>query len=170
MTEVILGLGSNVRRYHHLCAGLDALRAEFGDLSLSRVYESESIGFRGSLFLNMVVSLCTVMPLAELAGKLKAIEASNGRIAGAPKFSPRSLDIDVLCYDNLCGVYDGIELPRDEILFNAFVLLPLSELMPDQRHPQVKKSYRELWAGYQQDQKLWPVDFRWHHRLISSAK
>jgi 2-amino-4-hydroxy-6-hydroxymethyldihydropteridine diphosphokinase len=82
-------------------------------------------------------------------------------VVGAPKFSPRTLDIDILSYDNLRGNFAGIELPRDEVTYNAFVLRPLSELAPDHCHPVSGKTYRELWAGYASEQKLWPVEFRW---------
>lgn len=161
MAEVFLGLGSNVQRYQHMVKGLDALAEHFSPLRLSPVYESESVGFRGSLFLNMVVSFDTDMALAPLAELLRDIEIRLGRIVGAPKFSPRTLDIDILSYDNLCGNFDGIDLPRDEVSYNAFVLRPLSELAPDHCHPLNGKSYRELWSNYASEQKLWPVAFRW---------
>ncbi len=161
MAEVFLGLGSNIQRYRHMVKALDALAELFAPLRLSPVYESESVGFRGSLFLNMVVSFDTDMALAPLIDLLREIEVRLGRVPDAPKFSPRTLDIDILSYDNLCGNFAGIELPRDEVTYNAFVLRPLSELAPDHCHPVSGKTYRELWAGYVSEQKLWPVEFRW---------
>lgn len=168
MAEVFLSLGSNTARYRHMTIALDTLAQQFGDLLLSRVYESESVGFRGSLFLNMAVGLTTDLPLSALALQLRQIELNNGRQVGAPKFSPRTLDIDILSYDDVCGCHDGIELPRDEILYNAFVLLPLSEIAPDHCHPVDGRKYQELWQAYQSDQKLWPVPFRWQGRDISA--
>ncbi|MEX1668125.1 2-amino-4-hydroxy-6-hydroxymethyldihydropteridine diphosphokinase [Zhongshania guokunii] len=161
MAEVFLGLGSNIQRYRHMTSALDALSEHFAPLRLSRVYESESVGFRGSVFLNMVVAFNTEMALAPLIDLLREIEVRLGRVPGAPKFSPRTLDIDILSYDNLCGNFAGIELPRDEVTYNAFVLRPLSELAPDHCHPVSGKTYRELWAGYVSEQKLWPVEFCW---------
>jgi len=161
MAEVFLGLGSNIQRYRHMASALDALSEHFAPLRLSRVYESESVGFRGSVFLNMVVAFNTNMALGSLIDLLREIEIRLGRVPGAPKFSPRTLDIDILSYDNLCGNFAGIELPRDEVTYNAFVLRPLSELAPDHCHPVSGKTYRELWAGYVSEQKLWPVEFCW---------
>ncbi|MCK5885115.1 MAG: 2-amino-4-hydroxy-6-hydroxymethyldihydropteridine diphosphokinase, partial [Alcanivorax sp.] len=64
---------------------------------------------------------------------------------------------------------DGVELPRAEILKNAFVLRPLADIAPDELHPVCCESYRSLWQSYQKDQKLWPVDFTWQGRQISSS-
>jgi 2-amino-4-hydroxy-6-hydroxymethyldihydropteridine diphosphokinase len=169
MPEVFLSLGSNTQRYRHMTIALDSLNQQFGSLTLSRVYESESVGFPGSLFLNMAVGFFTDMPLNELAAQMWAIELSNGRHVGAAKFSPRTLDIDILSYDDACGCHAGIELPRAEILYNAFVLLPLSEVAPDHCHPVDGRNYRTLWRGYQSDQKLWPVPFQWQGRDISAG-
>ena len=70
----------------------------------------------------------------------------------------------------MVGRVEGIELPRREILENAFVLLPLAELVPEDIHPVVGKSYSQLWNDYEQGaQKLWPVDFSWCDRLISRS-
>ncbi|CAA0095173.1 2-amino-4-hydroxy-6-hydroxymethyldihydropteridinepyrophosphokinase [Zhongshania aliphaticivorans] len=169
MADVFLSLGSNTARYRHLTIALDSLTELFGPLKLSRVYESESVGFRGSLFLNMAVGFSTDMPLSELAVQMRAIELNNGRQLDALKFSPRTLDIDILSYGELCGYHAGIELPREEILYNAFVLLPLSELAPNHRHPLDGRSYQELWRAYASDQKLWPVSFLWQGRDLSAT-
>jgi 2-amino-4-hydroxy-6-hydroxymethyldihydropteridine diphosphokinase len=64
---------------------------------------------------------------------------------------------------------DGVELPRAEILKNAFVLRPLADIAGAEQHPVSRKSYLQLWQDYQRDQKLWPVDFSWQGRQISTA-
>ncbi|AKH69347.1 2-amino-4-hydroxy-6-hydroxymethyldihydropteridine diphosphokinase [Spongiibacter sp. IMCC21906] len=168
VAEVFLGLGSNRDRYRHLSLGLDALSDRFGSLGLSRVFESESVGFEGSLFLNMVVSLSTELSVGELSQCIREIEVDHGRIPNAAKYSPRTLDIDLLLYDDVVGVVDGVELPRGEVLNNAFVLWPLSELSPEREHPVAKRPYRQLWQNYSSSQKLWPVDFQWQGRCIST--
>src|SRR5690554_1841130 len=120
LVEVYLGLGSNTDRNKHLCAGLDALQALFGQLDCSPVFESEAVGIRSACFYNMVVRIKTAMPLLELVRQLKHIESLNGRYA-APRKS-LTLDIDVLLYGQQTGVFDGVCLPRAEVLKNAFVL------------------------------------------------
>ena len=169
MAEVFLGLGSNVQRYRHLAAGLDALQQRFGALRCSPVYESEAVGFVGDPFLNMVVAVDTPLALADLVPMLREIEYAHGRQADAPKYSPRSLDIDILSYDDFCGLDSGLVLPRDEILSNAFVLLPLSELAPGHCHPQTGKSYAEHWRDYSKGQVLRRVEFHWQQRCLSRA-
>ncbi|MFV8781067.1 2-amino-4-hydroxy-6-hydroxymethyldihydropteridine diphosphokinase [Microbulbifer sp. SA54] len=162
MARVYLSLGSNINRCEHLSAGLDALVREFGDLQMSQVYESEAVGFEGDNFYNLVAAVETDLPVGELALRLRQIEDDNGRLRSGPKFSARTLDIDILTYDDRAGDVDGVTLPRDEILKNAFVLLPLSELAPDSVHPVEGKTYQQLWDEYDQAlQKLWPVEFDW---------
>ena len=162
MATVYLSLGSNIDREKNLSAGLDALVKAFGDLRMSEVFESEAVGFDGDNFYNLVAAIETDLSVGELAMRLRDIEDENGRVRSGPKFSARTLDIDILTYGDHTGVIDGVKLPRSEILKNAFVLLPLSELAPDTVHPLEGKTYQQLWEEYDQDsQKLWPVEFDW---------
>ena len=168
MALVYLSLGSNIQRYKHIAAALDALAENFGDLQISSVYESESVGFEGDSFLNLVVGIHSSLSVGEISGILKSIEDQNGRDRSGPRFGPRSLDIDILTVDNLSGEIDGIELPRDEVLKNAFVLLPLAEIAPQQVHPVTGQSYFQHWQGFDKEkQKLWPVEFNWRGENIT---
>lgn len=170
MTAIYLSLGSNVDRHKNITAALDALTELFGELQISSVYESKSVGFDGSNFFNLVVGAHTGLSLAELSEILKRIEDDNGRKRNGPKFSPRTLDIDILTYGDFVGVERDIELPRAEITKNAFVLLPLAEVAPNVLHPQLKKTYRDLWQDYDQaSQSLWTIDFEWQGKFISIA-
>lgn len=170
MAKVYVSLGSNIDRYRHITASLEALQQHFGELGISPVYESVSVGFDGSNFLNLVVGFDTALSVGDLSSCLRSIEHDNGRRRDGPKYSPRTLDIDILTYDDLAGVIDGIELPRDEISQNAFVLLPLAELAANGIHPVFKQNYRQLWDDYDQaSQRLWRVDFSWRGRLVSVA-
>lgn len=170
MTAIYLSLGSNVDRHKHILAALDALGELLGELTISSVYESKSVGFDGSNFFNLVVGAETDLAIAELSENLKRIEDDNGRKRSGPKFSPRTLDIDILTYGDFVGVENGIELPRAEINKNAFVLLPLAEIAPAVLHPRLQKTYQQLWAEYDQvSQKLWVIDFEWQGKAISIA-
>jgi 2-amino-4-hydroxy-6-hydroxymethyldihydropteridine diphosphokinase len=159
LTRVYLGLGSNIDREKHLVAGLDALDAFVSDMVCSPVFESQPVGIKSGLFFNLVVTGMTQLPLMELDRKLKFIEADNGRYAPERRGLP--LDIDVLLYGEQVGNFDGLILPRAEIVKNAFVLWPLSLIAPERLHPQVNVSFAELWAGSQIGQQLWPVAFEW---------
>ena len=167
MTRVYLGLGSNIERERYITAGLDALQGLFGELALSSVYDGAAIGFEGQPFLNLVVGVDTALGVGEMARRLRHIEVEHGRPADATRFSSRQLDIDILTYGADTGVIEGVELPRGEILENAFVLRPLAELAPDEVHPVVERSYRELWQDYDRtSQVLEKVDFQWRGREI----
>jgi len=170
MAQVFLSVGSNIERERYIAAGLDALQAVFDELALSSVYDSAAIGFEGQPFLNLVAAVHTPLPLAELAARLRHIEVEFGRPANATRFSPRHLDIDILTYDDVVGTVGRVQLPRGEILENAFVLCPLAELSPQSLHPGVKRTYAALWAAYDRaDQPLARVDFMWRGRAISAA-
>ncbi|MGZ0786429.1 2-amino-4-hydroxy-6-hydroxymethyldihydropteridine diphosphokinase [Pseudomonas sp. TKO26] len=165
LTQVFLGLGSNIEREVHLCAGLDALAGFLVDMRCSAVFESQPVGIKSGPFFNLVVAGHTDLPLIELDRRLKFIEADNGRYAPDRKGLP--LDIDVLLYGDLTGNFDGLILPRAEILKNAFVLWPLSLMAPERVHPLVGKSLAALWQEAQIDQVLAPVAFEWRGRQLT---
>ena len=167
MARVYLGLGSNIERERYITAGLDALEVLFGELDISPVYDSEAVGFAGQPFLNLVVGVTTDLIVGELYKRLRHIEYEHGRPANATRFSPRQLDIDILTYDDLVGTIEGVELPRGEILENAFVLRPLADLVPDQAHPSDGRSYAELWSELaNKGQSIARVEFSWRGRSI----
>lgn len=168
MALVTLSLGSNIEREQHIRACLDALADNFGDLAISRVFESRPVGFEdGRNFYNLVVAFSSDWPVARLQAWCKDLEQRNGRRNDSPKFSPRTLDIDILTVDSLCGEHDGVMLPRGEVLHHAFVLQPLAELLPDLRHPVDGRRYDELWAAFSDnDQLLWPIEFLWRGQSL----
>ena len=161
MARVYLSIGSNIGRKKHIKAGLDALASQFGELVVSPVYESESVGFEGDAFYNLVVAIETNLGVGDLSVRLKDIEDENGRSRQGPRFSSRTLDIDMLTVGDLCGEIDGVTLPRDEIEENAFVLLPLSDIAENELHPLLNITYGDMWQSFKKDQKLWRVPFSW---------
>jgi 2-amino-4-hydroxy-6-hydroxymethyldihydropteridine diphosphokinase len=168
MAKVYVSVGSNINRYQHITAALDALKKHFAPLAISKVYESESVGFAGDHFLNLVVGFDCTLSVGDLSKTLRGIEDDNGRLRNGPKFSSRTLDLDILTYDDTVEEVDGIKLPRDEITKNAFVLLPMVDVAPTDIHPLSQKSYQQLWDDYdQQSQALWVVDFNWQGKKIS---
>ncbi len=172
MALVTVSIGSNIERDRHVHACLDALAADFQALEVSRVFESEPVGFEdGRNFYNLVAAFESDWTVGELQAWCKRLELANGRCKESPKFSPRTLDIDLLTVGALTGEHDGVALPRDEICHHAFVLQPLAELLPKARHPESGETYAALWQRFDPgSQRLWAVDFTWAGREISRAE
>lgn len=162
MARIYISMGSNIEAERHLRSAIAELREHYGDLDLSSVYESEAVGFDGDNFLNMVVGVDTDEEVRDVVQTLRQIEDRHGRVRTGPRFSARTLDLDLLLYDDLVLKEDNIELPRGEITHNAFVLWPLAEIAPDLIHPSEQQSIVMLWQGFDKDsQKLWPISIDW---------
>jgi 2-amino-4-hydroxy-6-hydroxymethyldihydropteridine diphosphokinase len=160
LARIYISLGSNIDRETNTREGVKALSECFGELEMSAVYESEAVGFDGDAFYNMVIA-CDVDEDVHSANQgLRDIEDANGRDRTGPKFSSRTLDLDLLLYDGLILNENGLKLPREEILHNAFVLWPLAEIAPNLKHPEAGKSYAELWQAFDKTKEtLQPIEF-----------
>ncbi len=160
MAKIYISLGSNISREQNTRAGIKALELAFGKLTLSSVYESDAVGFDGDAFYNMVISCEVSLPVHETNQVLRNIEDANGRDRSGPKFSSRTLDLDLLLYDDLQLNDQTLKLPRDEILKNAFVLWPLSEIAPNLKHPETQTRYAALWSEFDKaKESINPVNF-----------
>jgi len=160
VATIYISLGSNINRDENTLAGVNALKQAFGELTLSSVYESDAVGFEGDAFYNMVIACEVNTPVFETNQILRDIEDAHGRDRSGPKFSSRTLDLDLLLYDDLILEDDGLKLPRGEILKNAFVLWPLAEIAPDLQHPETGTSYAVLWSVFDKNKEnLKPIDF-----------
>lgn len=146
MTQVYIGIGSNIDRETSVRNGIDALKKYYCQLRVSPVYESKAFGFDGDDFYNLVVGFETDYEIDELEDQLKAIETQSGRKRSDNSFNPRTLDIDLLLYGNF--ISDKHELPRVDITIYAFVLKPLCDLAPDLLHPTERKTIKQLWENF----------------------
>lgn len=159
--RVWISIGSNQQPERSIRGAVAELRGRYGELRLSSVYETDAVGFAGEPFLNLVAGFSTSLSVADLNRDMKAIEDALGRVRGPDRFAPRTLDLDLLTYGDANDIIDGYQLPRDEILEYAFVLGPLAEAAPDELHPRVGKSYRQLWMAFDQvSQPMRVVRFR----------
>jgi|TARA_Y100000310_G_scaffold198916_2_gene198896 2-amino-4-hydroxy-6-hydroxymethyldihydropteridine diphosphokinase len=167
---VFVSIGSNIDRHQHISKALDALNERYTLVAISSVYESTAIGFVGDPFLNLVVRFSTTDPLITLVRSIRDIEAENGRRRNEAKFSDRTLDIDILLYDDRVGDCDGIMLPRPEITQNAYVLWPLAEIAGDLGLPGSDCRIGDLWAAYDKTkQHLTAIPFSWRQNALPSA-
>ena len=151
---VYLGLGSNVDARRNLASGLAELRTQFGKVECSPVYRSTAVGFDGEDFLNGCCRIRTELDPATLKDWLTDLEDRHGRRRDLPKFADRTLDIDILLHGDRVGDFDGLALPRGEILKYAHVLKPLADLAPELTHPETGKTFAEHWQGFEGDRNL----------------
>jgi len=159
VARVYVSIGSNIEREKNVRAAVAALRDRFGTVQLSRVYQNRPIGFDGDDFYNLVAGFDTGESPETVAAALHAIEQDQGRTRGPSRFSPRTLDLDLLLYDDLIRDDKTLRLPRSEIREYACVLRPLAELAPDTRHPETGETFTQMWARFPQSrQPLTPVE------------
>lgn len=148
MNTAYLGLGSNSNPLRHIKLAIEWLDQEFSQLALSPVYRSAAVGFEGEDFINLVARIETDISVDELKQRLIEIEDANGRLRDVPKFSDRTLDIDILLFNNLVSDSPDMVLPREEILLYAHVLRPLAELAPKLLHPRTGKTMQDIWKNF----------------------
>jgi len=155
MADAYVAAGSNVRPRTSLTRALEILAHGFPGLRASRAYANAAMGFTGDDFVNLVVVFPAELQPAELIERLKAVERECGREPGAPKWGPRTLDLDLLLYGDHLGRVAGRTLPHPDLVTRAWVLGPLAELAPGLVHPVLGESFGAMWRRF--DQRAHPL-------------
>lgn len=146
MGKAYLSLGSNLDAERHLRAAVDALRARFGAVVASPAYRFPAVGFDGPDFLNAAAVVDSDLDPFALNDWLHALEDAHGRDRSGPRYGDRTLDIDIVFYDDRVLHGPGnLRLPRPE-LKHAFVLMPLAEIAPDFVDPASGSRLAQLWV------------------------
>ena len=123
--KYFLSIGSNIEAIKNIDFAIYELRLILSNIEISSYYKNRAVGFEGDDFINLVIAGDSSLDFEELNINLKKIEDSSGRNRSAPKFSARTLDIDiVLQIDD-----DEIIFESDEISKYDFVSKPLKELL-----------------------------------------
>jgi 2-amino-4-hydroxy-6-hydroxymethyldihydropteridine diphosphokinase len=148
MTEVYVAAGSNIEPERNLTLASQELVRVFPDTRFSSWYRNPAVGFQGDDFINFVAGFSSDLPVHEVVRNLQAIETLCGRPRGAPRWAPRSMDLDILLYDALICDEPKLKLPRPDLLKRAFMLGPLAELAPELMHPTAGMTIRELWSRF----------------------
>ncbi len=162
MPQIAVSLGTNVKTEFHLKTALFLLRPFINNLVISPVYETEPVSFGGENFLNIVFGGEVKLSLEQTLDLLKSIEQQYQRNRQKYNKTEITLDLDLLFYDDqVCQ--QPVVLPRREILKNAFVLKPLSDVFADNKHPENGQTYLSLWQAFNNPkQKFWQIDFNWN--------
>jgi len=154
--RVYISIGSNIDAEMNLKNACRALRNEYGQLSISSVYRNASFGFEGDDFLNAVMSFSTEQSPQEVLEVMTRLHHQAGRKKSQIRFGPRALDLDLLLYGDSVIDEPGIRIPRRDILLHGYVLGPMAELAPEQKHPVTGETMAKLWDGF--DQQKHPLN------------
>jgi 2-amino-4-hydroxy-6-hydroxymethyldihydropteridine diphosphokinase len=149
MTAVYVAAGSNAEPERHLSVALRALAAAYGPLTLSPAYKNKAVGFDGADFINLVAGFTTEDSVVEVRKQLQKIEAACERPPDAPKWAPRTMDLDILLFGDLVSNEPGFVIPRPDLVKRPYMLKPMADIAPEVRHPILDKTMRELWEGFQ---------------------
>ena len=147
VNTAFLGIGSNLgNREENLSSAVSMIGEIAGNiLSASSVYETEPWGFQSdNKFLNMVLLIESDLEPRALLQTLLEIEVSMGRIRENADYSSRSIDLDILFYNNLVTEEQGLIIPHPHLHDRRFVLVPMAEIAPDLIHPVFHKSILTL--------------------------
>ena len=147
-TRVYVAAGSNVEPARHLALALDELEQRFGPLTISTAFRNRAVGFEGPDFINLVVGFDTAESVEQVVDELRDVERLCGRTRAAPRWAPRSMDLDILLYGNLSCDEPDLTLPRPDLLRRAYMLGPLAEIAPTLRHPVSGRAIGELWESF----------------------
>jgi 2-amino-4-hydroxy-6-hydroxymethyldihydropteridine diphosphokinase len=98
-----------------------------------------------------VVGFDTGDEMPEVRSKLQQVERLCGRPPDAPKWAPRTIDLDILLYGDRVSDEPGLVVPRPDLIKRAYMLKPMVDIAPDIMHPTLRKSMRELWDEFDRD-------------------
>ena len=123
--QYFLSMGSNINAEANIIFAIEQINKILANTKYSSIHKTKAEGFEGDDFLNLVVAGESGLGFDELNQKLKDIENESGRKRDVPKFSARTLDIDII-----------LQIDQDEILFESneiekysFVSEPLKEVL-----------------------------------------
>ncbi len=145
---IYISLGSNINAEINIRSALAIIKSQYPNMSISPMYQTSAVGFEGDDFLNCVAKIDSDKTPQYIYQWFRQIEIEHGRDRNQPKFSSRSLDIDMLTYDDRLLETQNYSLPRDEITKYAFVLKPLMDIAPNEIHPVYKVTYSVLWQNF----------------------
>jgi 2-amino-4-hydroxy-6-hydroxymethyldihydropteridine diphosphokinase len=162
VTTVLVAAGSNIEPVANLRRALDALARHYPSLRASRAYRNRAVGFAGEDFVNLVVAFDTDHDVRTVIERLHEAESLCGRARDAPKWAPRSMDLDILLYGERVCDEPGLVLPRPDLVRRAYMLAPAAELEPGRVHPTLGVTLATLWEEFPCDSHaLEAVDLGW---------
>ncbi len=141
-----LSLGSNIEPERNLAAAVNWLGRWGRVQAVSTVWESAPLGFADQPnFLNTAVLLETGLSAQALRQEaIASIEMALGRVRTANKNAPRTIDIDIMLFNQAVLQLGERHIPSPEVLERPFVAIPLAEIAPDYVHPETEQTLRQI--------------------------
>jgi 2-amino-4-hydroxy-6-hydroxymethyldihydropteridine diphosphokinase len=146
--RVFVAGGSNVEPERNLELAAHELARDFPDVRFSRCYRNAAVGFEGADFVNFVCGFETDLAVDDVIARLQRIEGLCGRPRNAPKWAPRSMDLDILLYGDTVMDTPGLKLPRPDLVRRPYMLGPMAEIAPEVVHPTLGETMGELWERF----------------------
>lgn len=163
----LLSLGSNIQPAENLRYAINALAGSYRQIRVSKIYQSAAVGFDGPAFLNAAVALDSIDSAEQLIERCRQLETDCKRNRDAPRFSSRTMDIDLVLLGDTIRADDGIKLPRAELYDQAFVLRPMLDIAANQLDPVTGLSIEALWERLisvapdsESTFRVYPLDFQ----------
>ena len=162
--KVYIALGSNKGdRLKHLQDAIDLIFKHIGKINIiSRVYNTPALGFddaaSADYFYNACVFVDTHFSAEEVMVKLLDIETKLGRTRASDGYESRTIDLDVIFYDDDNIISELITVPHPQMHKRKFVLQPLFDIAPKMRHPKLQKSVAELLEICEDDSIIEPIN------------
>ena len=147
LQKYYLSIGSNIGdRFKNIQTALDIIHTKIASfISISAVYETKAVGFKGDNFFNICASFNSRIEPENLMNELLQIEISMGRIRkNTNTYESRIIDIDILIAGDLVIENQTLSLPHPRMTDRLFVMLPLVEIEPNLLHPILNLSCREI--------------------------
>jgi 2-amino-4-hydroxy-6-hydroxymethyldihydropteridine diphosphokinase len=159
MSLVYLVLGGNQgNRTEIFSKAIDLVTSEIGQkTAISSIYESESWGFESDLFINQVIAVKTLLSPEQVLSIAQHIENRLGRMRKSNGYEARTLDIDLLYYDDIVVENEILTLPHPRIPNRRFVLVPMAEIAPSHEDPLTGLSIKEMLQNCTDLSKVWPL-------------
>lgn len=142
--EAYISIGSNINPKENICRCIDLLKSNFEVSAESYRYETKPYGYENQPnFINLAVKIKTELKPKELLKKLNYIEKKLGRKRKI-KNMPRTIDLDILLYDNKVIKEKGLQIPHKGLFERDFMLIPLLDIAQDIIDPITKKKAKYL--------------------------
>lgn len=147
LQSVYLALGSNIQPERYIPLAVEELEKQFVIAGVSSVWKTPAEGFVGADFMNAIVQIQTNLTPVSLKYRiLRPLEAQLGRVRTEHKYSPRTIDIDIVIY--------GDEVLDQEIWYQPHLAVPLAELLPDMKHPSLGESMHQVARNFKNFTKI----------------